>query len=200
MKQLTFCLISIIVLFVNIYSEKQIPNSMGDFYSECLLFKNWHNMMYVTDKNGYTDDFCNNINECNEIFIGTIIHDTSYSIHKDSTKDSITIHNYKQFRIHIDSIILGQSKAGSNIELAFNDGSNRQNKCKFINEKGDSTEGMEVFLISSSRHYDFKYGQRAIFIANKDNNVFKPIAGIKLDCKYMVNFKECLEKIQNRKP
>jgi hypothetical protein len=197
MKAFSTLIFLVAFLCTNSYSECPNADSIREFYNECILFGKSHEPI-VCGKIGCTNTFCYIINECNEIFIGTILSDSSYSIYKDSTQAGFTAFNYRKYKVRIDSALIGKTKAGNIIELLFYEGNNRFKKCRIYNPGRDSTEGMEMYPGFSSHRYNFEHGLKAIFATQKNNKEFDPISGIKAECKSKTAFLECIEKIKNR--
>jgi hypothetical protein len=185
------------ILFIPTYSEIQTADSIINFNKECLLFGQSHDPI-VCDKNGCTNIFCYILRDCNEIFVGTIVSDSSYSIHKDSTQTGETVHEYMSFKVLVDSVIIGQTKTGNTIELLFFEGTTRFKKCRISDSKGDSVDGMEMYPDLPSRHYHFEHGLKAFFATKKKDNSFNPVSGIKYECKDKTVFLECLEKLKKK--
>jgi hypothetical protein len=148
----------VFILCVTIYPGGQVPWSLKNPFSECILFGRWPNSTFhdkngrMLDGRGHAADFCDIINEfndifkCNEIFIGTIIHDSSYSIIRDSIQNGVNCSDqYEKYNVRIDSVLIGQAIPGNVIDLIFDTGTTYSRKCRiFVPSKGDSLEGDEL--------------------------------------------------------
>jgi hypothetical protein len=129
MRLLTLITTLVFILFANSYPEKQEPWSLDGFYPECILFGAWPNII-VSDKDGHVlngkgcvAEFCdiidefNDIFKCTEIFIGTIIYDSIYSVERDSLQKGFSYSDeYETYKVHVDSVLIGHAILGNVID------------------------------------------------------------------------------------